>query len=181
MSNCCVIDKEGYRANVGIILCNHRGKLLWAKRIGQQSWQFPQGGLQEGESAEDALFRELEEEIGLSSNDVEILGKSSKWFKYRLPEKFIRFSSKPLCVGQKQRWYLLRLIADESKIRLDLSDKPEFDHWEWVDYWKPAREIVFFKKRVYQSALEEFRSILYPQNVAQESKDLRSSRSRSAI
>jgi putative (di)nucleoside polyphosphate hydrolase len=158
----CLIDKDGFRANVGIILCNDKGKLLWAKRVGQKSWQFPQGGIQKGESSKEALFRELKEEVGLEPEAVEILAKSSKWLRYRLPQQYIRHNSKPLCIGQKQRWYLLKLKGDESAIRFDQCEKPEFDHWKWVNYWKPISEIIFFKKRVYQRVLEEFRPIVVP-------------------
>lgn len=171
MSGCCIIDKDGFRANVGIILCNHRGELLWAKRSGQRSWQFPQGGLQRGENSEQALYRELKEEVGLEPEHVEIIGKSQRWLRYRLPKRFIRYGSKPLCIGQKQRWYLLRLISDESNIQLNLSEKPEFDHWKWVKYWRPLREIVFFKRKVYQRALEEFRPILFPEEQSKQDSE----------
>lgn len=155
-----VIDSEGFRANVGIILCNREGDVLWARRIGQQSWQFPQGGIQQGESAEDALYRELHEEIGLRSEHVEVIGRSSDWLRYLLPPRLVRHDRKPLCIGQKQRWFLLRLTGGEDKVYLNTSDKPEFDHWRWVDYWFPLDDIVEFKREVYQQALHEFAPLL---------------------
>lgn len=150
-----MIDSDGFRPNVGIILSNDEGKLLWAKRIGQNAWQFPQGGIQEGESPEDALFRELAEEVGLTEEHVEILGSTERWLRYRLPRRFIRQGKKPLCIGQKQKWFILRLTADETKVRFDTTESPEFDGWRWVDYWYPIRDVVFFKRDVYRRALQE--------------------------
>ena len=80
-----MIDSEGYRPNVGIVICNRRGQLLWAKRIGQSAWQFPQGGINEDETIEQALFRELEEEVGLRGNDVSVLHQTTEWLRYDLP------------------------------------------------------------------------------------------------
>ena len=156
-----VIDAKGFRPNVGIILCNQDNQLLWARRVGQDAWQFPQGGIQKNESAEQALFRELHEEVGLGPEQVEIIGRSREWLKYRLPKHLIRHDSKPLCIGQKQRWFLLRLTGDESDVCLDRSDKPEFDHWRWVEYWHPLQEVVSFKRDVYRSALQEFETLLF--------------------
>ena len=161
MSN-SVIDHEGFRANVGIILCNDEGRLLWARRVGQQSWQFPQGGIQPDETPEEALYRELKEEVGLEPKDVELVGQTKGWLRYRLPKRFIRYRSQPLCVGQKQRWFMLRLIGEEDRVQLDQSEQPEFDDWCWVEYWKPLDDIVFFKRRVYERALSELESLIFP-------------------
>lgn len=158
-----MIDSKGYRANVGIILTNREGQLLWARRLGQESWQFPQGGIRRNESHEEALFRELHEEIGLCPEDVEIIASTRGWLRYRLPKRFIRYGSKPLCIGQKQRWFMLRMLCDDERVCLDASEKPEFDEWRWVQYWDPLKEIVFFKRRVYELALKEFESILFPE------------------
>jgi len=159
------IDSEGYRANVGIILCNGEGLLLLAGRIGRNGWQFPQGGLQQGESAEEAMFRELKEEVGLEADDVEILGSTSDWLKYRLPEKFVRRGSLPLCIGQKQRWYVLRLVGPEQNVQLNSSDSPEFDRWRWVEFWHPVNEVIYFKRRVYARALHELGPHIFPHGV----------------
>jgi len=159
------IDSEGYRANVGIILCNGEGLLLLAGRIGRNGWQFPQGGLQQGESAEEAMFRELKEEVGLDADDVEILGSTSDWLKYRLPKKFVRRGSLPLCIGQKQRWYVLRLVGSEQNVQLDASDSPEFDRWRWVEFWHPVNEVIYFKRRVYARALHELGPHIFPHGV----------------
>ena len=150
-----MIDKEGFRANVGIVLSDGRGRILWAKRIGQNAWQFPQGGINPGESPEQALYRELYEEIGLQQQDVRILAQTRGWLRYRLPKRYIRRHSQPLCIGQKQKWFLLELTGSESKICFECGDKPEFDSWSWVNYWYPIEKIVEFKRDVYRKALKE--------------------------
>jgi len=155
-----MIDEEGYRANVGIILCNDDGRLFWARRIGQDAWQFPQGGIDRAESPEQAMFRELREETGLRDQDVEVLGCTREWLRYRLPRRFVRRNQTPLCIGQKQIWYLLRMLGDETAVDLGASQKPEFDHWRWVEYWAPSKEVVFFKREVYERALAELEPLL---------------------
>jgi putative (di)nucleoside polyphosphate hydrolase len=159
---CIVIDSDGYRPNVGIILCNDRRQLFLARRVGGNAWQFPQGGINESETPEQAMFRELEEEVGLTADQVELMGCTEEWLRYRLPERYIRHNSKPLCVGQKQRWFLLRVLCEESNFRLDRSPKPEFDNWRWVKYWQPIREVIYFKRKVYSRALEELAPVLFP-------------------
>ncbi len=156
------IDTDGYRANVGIIIVNDAGHLLLGGRMGNSGWQFPQGGIGKDESPEEALYRELAEEVGLSADDVDMLGGTSDWVKYKLPSKFIRRNSKPLCIGQKQLWYLLRLTASEDRLCLDSTDQPEFDRWRWVEYWRPVKEVVYFKRRVYVHALNELAPLVFP-------------------
>jgi putative (di)nucleoside polyphosphate hydrolase len=156
------IDAEGFRANVGIILADDDGKLMLAGRLGSKGWQFPQGGMLVDEDPEEAMYRELREEVGLERADVEILGVTSDWLHYRLPDKFIRRHSKPLCIGQKQRWFMLRLVSSTEQIRFDLCDQPEFDRIRWVDFWRPVNEVIYFKRRVYARALHELGSSAYP-------------------
>ncbi|OAJ33653.1 RNA pyrophosphohydrolase [Piscirickettsia salmonis] len=151
-----MIDEEGFRANVGIVLCNAHGQLFWGRRIGQSSWQFPQGGIAAGETVEEALFRELEEEVGLTVKDVKILAATRGWLRYRLPPQMVRRGVEPICIGQKQRWYLLRLLVEDECIDLAHSGQPEFDGWKWVSYWHPLQEVVSFKKRVYRRVLQYF-------------------------
>ena len=155
-----MIDSQGYRANIGIVLYNDAGQLFWCKRYGQDAWQFPQGGISSNESPEDALYRELKEETGLGKHDVEVVASSRQWLKYRLPPHLIRQRCFPKCIGQKQRWFLLRMLSDESRIDLQNSKAPEFDGWAWVDYWQPVHDVVFFKRKVYQHALTEFAPII---------------------
>ena len=151
------IDMDGFRANVGIVLAQGNTVFLGG-RVNGRGWQFPQGGVSRGESVEAALFRELREEIGLEAADVEVLGATRGWLRYRLPRHYIR----DRCIGQKQRWFLLRLAAPESKLRFDLTGQPEFDRWQWTDFWTPVREVVYFKRRVYVRALHELGKLLFP-------------------
>ena len=160
MTKLMVIDRAGYRLNVGIILVNDSGRAFWGKRQGHEAWQFPQGGFLPGESAIIAMYRELHEEVGLSQEDVKILGVTKRWLKYRLPPQYIRHGTEPLVVGQKQKWFLIKLVTSEQKIRLDLSDTPEFDSWRWIDYDEPAKQVIFFKQQVYQQALKELEQYL---------------------
>ena len=151
-----VIDCDGYRANVGIVLCNQQSQVMWARRVGgQNAWQFPQGGIAEGEDTDVAMYRELWEETGLRENDVQVLASTNSWLRYKLPRRLVRRNSSPRCIGQKQKWYLLQLTASEKAFNLSVSAKPEFDHWEWVEYWHPVENVVYFKRRVYQCALEQ--------------------------
>ena len=156
------IDDEGFRANVGIILTDAAGKLLLGGRVSNKGWQFPQGGMLHGEDLQDAMYRELYEEIGLEQDDVELLGVTQDWIRYRLPDKYVRRHSRPLCIGQKQRWFMLQLACPADKVRFDLGDEAEFDRVRWVDYWRPVNEVIDFKRRVYAQALHELGSTAYP-------------------
>ncbi|MCZ6525541.1 MAG: RNA pyrophosphohydrolase [Gammaproteobacteria bacterium] len=156
-----MIDAEGYRANVAIVMTNGQGKLFWAKRVGMDAWQFPQGGIKPDETAEKAMYRELHEETGLQPDHVEVIGFTNGWLRYQLPKRFIRKNSNPLCIGQKQVWYLLKLLANESHVKLDTSSSPEFDLWRWIDFWGPVKEVIEFKRPVYKKALMEFEPLLF--------------------
>lgn len=156
-----IIDVSGYRENVGIIVTNDTKHVVWCKRYGQDAWQFPQGGIHHDESVEQALFRELKEETGLGHMHVDIIASSRKWLRYRLPKHLVRDHSKPKCIGQKQRWFLLKLKTDDSNIQLNFSKHPEFDGWRWVDYWHPLQEVVSFKRSVYERALKEFEPLIF--------------------
>jgi len=155
-----VIDKAGYRYGVGIILVNDDRQVFFAKRIGMSAWQFPQGGMKEDETPEQTMYRELKEEIGLNPEDVSILGCTRRWLRYRLPGRLVRHYAKPLCVGQKQKWFLLRLVNKEAHFNFSVTNDPEFDSWSWVSYWYPVRQVVLFKRRVYVMALKEFAKIV---------------------
>ncbi len=145
-------DADGYRPNVGIIIVNDAGRVLLARRVGGgDRWQFPQGGIRPGETAKAALYRELREEVGLRRRHVARLGATDGWLRYRLPAAARRPG--PDFVGQKQKWFLLRLLADGAEIRLDLSKKPEFDSHAWVSYWYPLHKVASFKRKVYRRAL----------------------------
>ncbi len=150
-----MIDRDGYRSNVAIILCNWKNEVFWGKRIREHSWQFPQGGIKPGESPEAAMYRELEEEVGLHREHVRILGRTRDWLRYEVPEQWLRRDWRSHYRGQKQIWFLLRLVGRDTDVRLRASAKPEFDAWRWHDYWIPMDAVIEFKRSVYQQALEE--------------------------
>jgi len=154
-----LIDNDGYRPNVGIIVANERGQVLWAKRIGQDAWQFPQGGINEGETPEQALFRELGEEIGLAESSVQVIGCTKGWLRYRLPKRLLRQNSSSF-VGQKQKWFLLKMLDEDSAVSVDGTATPEFDFWEWVSYWYPLGQVVAFKRDVYRRAMRELAPLM---------------------
>jgi len=150
-----VIDSDGFRPNVGIILANSQGQVLWARRIGQTSWQFPQGGINQGETPEQAMYREVEEEIGLTAKDFEIIAVTRGWLRYRLPKRMIRYNSLPVCIGQKQKWYLLKILSSDDTVDINSTNMPEFDGWRWVSYWYPLGQVIAFKREVYRKAMKE--------------------------
>jgi len=166
-----MIDENGYRPNVGIILSNSTGQVFWGRRSGHDGWQFPQGGIRSHETPEQALYRELHEEVGLVADRVEMLGQTRDWLHYDLPQELRR---RPVrrqhrvtgrwrdssLRGQKQIWFLLRFTGPDTDVQLDLSGKPEFDAWRWVTYWQPLEEIVAFKRDVYRQALTELAPLL---------------------
>ncbi len=155
-----MLDSDGYRPNVGIILVNRDNKVFWAKRIHKPAWQFPQGGVDEGEDLETALMRELYEEIGLTRDDVQIIAHTNEWLYYDVPEPFRR-TSRSMYRGQKQIWFLLRMNAPDEKINLYASGTPEFDAWRWNDYWVPLRDVIDFKHDVYRKALADLAPHLF--------------------
>ncbi|MGA1423191.1 MAG: RNA pyrophosphohydrolase [Steroidobacteraceae bacterium] len=159
------IDAQGFRANVGIVLMHGDGRVFLGRRAGGKGWQFPQGGLQVGESAEEGMYRELAEEIGLEAAHVEIVGVTRRWLRYRLPPRFQRREQLPLCIGQKQRWYLLRARDEQPPFKFDTTAEPEFSEWRWADYWDPVQEVIHFKRRVYERALHELGRLAFPEGL----------------
>ena len=155
-----MLDREGYRPNVGIVLLNSRNEVFWGKRVGQHSWQFPQGGIQHGESPEQAMYRELHEEVGLLPEHVQIIGRTRDWLRYDVPEEYLRRQHatrvhRAAYRGQKQIWCLLRLVGLDSDIQLRASEHPEFDAWRWVPFWIQLDAVIGFKREVYELALSE--------------------------
>ena len=148
-----MIDPDGYRPNVAIVLMNDERRVFWAQRSGNDGWQFPQGGMRTDETPLEAMYRELHEETGLAPEHVELIGSTPGWLKYRLPRRYQRHYSKPLCIGQKQVWFLLRFLGDDSAFSLDSCPEPEFCTWKWVDFWYPADNVIAFKRAVYRKAL----------------------------
>ncbi|MBT9613376.1 MAG: RNA pyrophosphohydrolase [Burkholderiales bacterium] len=150
-----MIDRDGYRPNVGIILCNAKNEVFWGKRIREHSWQFPQGGIDKGESPEQAMYRELYEEVGLQSHHVHILGRTKNWLRYEVPAHWIKREWRSSYKGQKQIWFLLRLVGRDCDVSLRASGHPEFDAWRWSEYWVPLDSVIEFKRDVYRLALNE--------------------------
>jgi len=112
-----MIDVDGYRPNVGIVLLNAAGQLFWARRVNRDGWQFPQGGMRSDETPLEAMYRELEEETGLAPHHVEVITATHGWLRYRLPSRYVRHHQRPTCIGQKQVWFLLKLVASEQALR----------------------------------------------------------------
>jgi putative (di)nucleoside polyphosphate hydrolase len=156
------IDRYGYRANVGIVLMRDDGRVFLGRRLGGRGWQFPQGGIRRGERAEAALYRELREEVGIGAGDVSLVAGTESWLRYELPERYVRRNRRPVCIGQKQRWFLLRLRNAEASFVFDSTPQPEFDEWRWADFWDPVREVIDFKRAVYLSALHELGRRAFP-------------------
>ncbi|MDR2014871.1 MAG: RNA pyrophosphohydrolase [Azoarcus sp.] len=156
-----MLDREGYRPNVGIILVNTRNEVFWGKRIREHSWQFPQGGIKQGETPEQAMYRELQEEIGLRPEHVKILGRTRDWLRYDVPKHWVKREWRNTYRGQKQIWFLLRLVGHDTDVCLRSSTHPEFDAWRWNDYWVPLDAVIEFKRGVYQLALTELSRLLF--------------------
>ena len=155
-----MLDRDGYRPNVGILLLNANNEVFWGKRVNQHAWQFPQGGIKHGESPEQAMYRELEEETGLKPAHVRILGRTRQWLRYEVPDKWVRRDWRGRYRGQKQIWYLLRMVGRDCDVSLRANEKPEFDAWRWHDYWVPLETVIEFKRDVYQQALTELHRFL---------------------
>ena len=155
-----MLDREGFRPNVGIILLNQKNQVFWGKRIRTHSWQFPQGGIDRGESPEQAMFRELHEEVGLLPEHVRIVARTRDWLRYEVPDRFIRRDARGHYKGQKQIWYLLQLVEPDWNINLRATSHPEFDAWRWNDFWVPLDVVVEFKRGVYEMALTELSRFL---------------------
>lgn len=155
-----MLDRDGYRPNVGIILCNWRNEVFWGKRVKEHSWQFPQGGIKHGETPAQAMFRELQEETGLLQGHVKILGRTRDWLRYEVPSHWMKREWRGNYRGQKQIWFLLRLVGRDSDVSLRSSEHPEFDAWRWRDYWVPLDSVIEFKREVYQHALTELARFL---------------------
>lgn len=150
-----MLDRDGFRPNVGIILLNPRNQVFWGKRIRTHSWQFPQGGIKYGETPEQAMFRELQEEVGLLPDHVRVVARTRDWLRYEVPDHFIRRDARGHYRGQKQIWFLLQLTGRDSDMNLRASNHPEFDAWRWNEYWVPLDWVIEFKREVYKMALTE--------------------------
>lgn len=150
-----MIDRDGYRPNVGIVLCNKKNEVFWGKRVREDAWQFPQGGIKAGESPVDAMYRELDEEVGLERHHVQIIGRTKGWLRYDVPKNYVRRDTRDIYKGQKQIWFLLRLVGSDTDVSLRKSPQPEFDAWRWHQFFVPLEGVIEFKRDVYRRALSE--------------------------
>ncbi len=155
-----MIDRDGYRPNVAIVLVNSRNQVFWGKRIKEHAWQFPQGGIKSGETPEQAMYRELNEETGLAPQHVRVLGRTRDWLHYNVPNHWVKREWRGTYKGQKQIWFLLRLVGRDCDISLRASGHPEFDAWRWHEYWVPLEAVIDFKRESYRMALEQLASFL---------------------
>ncbi len=155
-----MIDRDGYRPNVAIVLTNHKNQVFWGKRVKEHAWQFPQGGIKPGESPEQAMYRELNEETGLEPQHVRIMGRTRDWLHYNVPTHWVKREWRGTYRGQKQIWFLLRLVGRDCDISLRATPHPEFDAWRWHDYWVPLEAVIEFKREVYRLGLEQLAGFL---------------------
>ncbi len=156
-----MIDRDGYRPNVGIVICNKQNEVFWGKRIREHAWQFPQGGIKQGESPEQAMYRELGEEVGLLPSHVKILGRTKEWLHYNVPPHWVKREWRSTYKGQKQIWFLLRMVGRDCDVSLQTTGHPEFDAWRWNHYWISLESVIEFKRDVYRKALRELEHYLH--------------------
>jgi len=144
-----------YRRGVGIMLLNRRGEVFVAKRLDMisEAWQMPQGGIDAGEDAETAAWRELREETGVTR--ARLLAQSRGWLRYDLPAALVPKLWGGRYRGQEQRWFALRFEGEDSEINLATAE-PEFSEWKWVWMEEVPALIVPFKQALYQQLVEEF-------------------------
>jgi len=145
-----------YRPNVGIIIFNKEDKLLWCKRKDGSGWQFPQGGIDHGESPIEAILRETYEEVGLRENKIRIIKENERWINYDVPKhkipKYFSLQNRKF-KGQTQKWFLAKFMGVDKDINLNLHNQVEFTDWTWSTYWHPIRAGVEFKRGAYRKAL----------------------------
>ncbi len=153
-------DNRPYRANVGIVLINNHNKVWVGSRIDMPSehWQMPQGGVDEGEDIIQAMWRELEEEIGVKQDHASIIDYHREWMTYDLPYELSLNFWGGKYRGQKQKWFILRLNEKDSVININ-TDEPEFKDWKWVDFEQTIELIIPFKKDIYEQVYNKFKHI----------------------
>ena len=149
---------KNYRKGVGIVIVNAKGQFFLGKRIGAEAWQFPQGGIDEGENPEESLYRELHEETGLVKDKVTIVAVSKKWLVYHIPHVYQRLNRK--YDGAMQKWFLLKLTGTNEDVNLNAVNEAEFDAWKWADRNTAINSVIRFKKAVYASIFAEFADVL---------------------
>src|SRR5262249_55118871 len=150
-----MLDRDGYRPNVAIVIVNGKNQVFWGKRIREHSWQFPQGGINPGETPEQAMYRDLREKVGLEPRHVKVLGRTRAWLRFDVTQFCIKRGCRGSYRGQKQIWYLMRLFGGDNDVSFRVSEHPEFDSWRWHEYWIPVDAVIGFKRESYRRALLE--------------------------
>lgn len=150
-----------YRSGVGIMIINKNKEIFVGKRIDNRSnaWQMPQGGLDAGESEDEAMLRELKEETGINADVVRIITRSAKHHYYNLPYKLQKKFWGGKYLGQKQKWYLIEFFGEDSGVNVATED-PEFSEWKWILKKDLLNEVVSFKRKLYEETLKEFEEFL---------------------
>ena len=150
-----------YRPCAGIMLVNRSGKVFVGQRLDTrtEAWQMPQGGIDEGEDAEIAALRELEEETGIAREYVTILARSSDEHFYDLPEELIGKLWHGKWRGQRQTWFLMRFTGEDSDVNIE-TDHQEFRAWQWIDPQELPALIVPFKEKLYRNVVAEFAELI---------------------
>ena len=152
------MEEALYRPNVGIIIFNRDGKILWCKRKQGDGWQFPQGGIDKGESPLEALYRETYEEVGLKKHQIKIVRENERWIGYDVPKdrvpKYFSFKNRRF-KGQTQKWFLAEFLGNNEDINLSLHSQIEFSEWTWSSYWHPITGGIEFKRDAYRKALND--------------------------
>ena len=156
------IDEQGFRANVGIILTDGSGRVLIAGRRGRGGWQFPQGGIRHEETVEGAMFRELREEVGLMPSDVGSSVRRRAGCDTDCLNATFAASNVHCALVRSSVGFCSNSFGDIERLRFDLTDEPEFDRCRWVDYWRPVKEVIYFKRPVYVRALRELGPLAFP-------------------
>ena len=152
--------EDEYRPNVAMVVIKKGRILLLERSFHKNSWQLPQGGIEDNESAEKAMWRELEEETGIGAQHAIISARSQGYLSYKIPVKYRR-KGKVIkgggntVKGQKQIWFLLKLTASDKVIHFNNMEKPEFQRWCWAPYWSAIHQAFYFKRDVYRRGLLE--------------------------
>jgi len=145
---------QTFRAGVGAVILNENGKVLGLERRDiPGAWQLPQGGLDEGESPREAVYREIHEETGIEPAQLDFLSKASRLLAYELPEEA---RSQKTGRGQVQYWFLFRFTGPDEAITL--GDQKEFKAWKWMFMGELTTQVVYFKQPLYEELAKDFKS-----------------------